>query len=211
MDEKRLASGGVPIYGPIKQWPAEPGTGGSQCAWPQSGEPWAPARLCRCPENSDPPTPSAGAASHHSTPTLVLLLCKLGRHPQKASGSFHVPYSSLFSGGGDLISEPPTPPCGPTCFPEDGEGCGVPGDVSGRDGHAERHCGLEGAVPTTPPVLPFSLHNIGRALTPYLRSPGSSCFLPEGKVFTGCRKPDSKHGQGRGVVIMRPTFLRGFV
>lgn len=85
MDEKRPASGGIPIYGPIKQWP-------------QSGEPWAPARLCRCPENSDPPTPSAGAASHHSTPTLVLLLCKLGRHPQKASGSFHVPYSSLFSG-----------------------------------------------------------------------------------------------------------------
>lgn len=54
-----------------------------------------------------------------------------------------VPYSSLFLGGGDLISEPPTPLCGPTCFPEDGEGCGVPGDVGGREGRAQRHCDLE--------------------------------------------------------------------
>lgn len=111
---------------------------GSKRACPQSGEPWAIARLCRGSENSDRPTHSAGAARHHSTPTLVFLLCGLGMHPQKAS-----PYSSLFLGGRDLISEPPTPLCGPTCFPEDGEGCGVPGDVGGREGRAQRRCDLE--------------------------------------------------------------------
>lgn len=111
---------------------------GSKRACPQSGEPWAIARLCRGSENSDRPTHSAGAARHHSTPTLVFLLCGLGRHPLKAS-----PYSSLFLGGGDLISESPTPLCGPTCFPEDGEGCGVPGDVGGREGRAQRRCDLE--------------------------------------------------------------------
>ena len=30
MDEKRPASSGVPIYGLVKQWPVEPGTGGQQ-------------------------------------------------------------------------------------------------------------------------------------------------------------------------------------
>lgn len=161
MDERQPASGGVPIYGLIKQRRWSPGQAGSERACPQSGEPWAISRLCRCSGNSDPATPSVGAASHHSAPTLVLLLCGLGRHPQKVSGPIHIPHSSLFSGEADLISEPPSPPCGTTCFAEDRQGSGVPGDVSGRDGHAERRCDLEGAFPLTPSVLPFSPHDIG--------------------------------------------------
>ena len=208
---------------------------GSKRACPQSGEPWAIARLCRGSENSDRPTHSAGAARHHSTPTLVFLLCGLGMHPQKAS-----PYSSLFLGGRDLISEPPTPLCGPTCFPEDGEGCGVPGDVGGREGRAQRHCDLEvpflktgravgslgmwvagrgvhrGAatwrcLPVTPSVLPFSLHDVGCALTPVPLVPRKLLRSSGRQGFLGCRKSASKSGQGGGAVVMRPTFLRGFV
>ena len=110
------------------------------------------------------PGPSPGSAGAPRTQTLQHPLQGLPVTTQRPPWSSScagwggtprkpAPYSSLFFGGGDLISEPPTPPCGPTCFPEDGEGCGVPGDVSGRDGHAERHCDLE--VPFLSLLLSF--------------------------------------------------------
>lgn len=210
MDERRPASGGVPIYGLIKQRWVEPGMGGQRtCVSTDRGALGHLQTLQVLRELRPHNTLCRGCQSPlsaHPGPPPVWA----GEAPPE-SGPIHVPHSSLFSGGADLISEPPSPPCGTTCFAEDREGSGGPWSVSGGDGHAERLCDLEGAFPLTPSVLPFHPHDIGRALTAYLWSPGSSSFFPEGEVFPGCRKPASKGGQGGGALIMRPTFLRGFV
>lgn len=118
------------------------------------------------------------------------------------------PRPPLFTvlGGADLISEPPSPPCGTSCFAEDREGSGVPGDVSAGTGTQRGSATWKAPLL---PLLPFPSsagHRPSFDTVPAV--PGSSSFLPEGEVF---KKPASEGGQGGGALIMRPTFLRGFV